>query len=245
MAGLCKERVAVVTGAAGQGMGRSIALTLAREGAAVVVNYLSSEQQASAIVEHITSRGGAALKVKADVASPEGCDALVRESLNRFGKVDICIVGPGGGWHPGPAHEVDVSAAMDDVRRELLPLYALMRLLLPQMYDRQWGRVVAITQLPPYNSPAYAYNAAKAARTQAAMIAQRDAWRKKVTINTVAPGPVDHVEELATAVELCDHGPAWHSREKVTPQDVAEGVAFLCSDAGQFISGCDVPYLWR
>ena len=139
MAGVCKERVAIVTGAAGQGMGRSIALTLAREGAAVVVNYLNSEPQASAIVGHITSRGGAALKVKADVASPDGCEALVKESLNRFGKVDICIVGPGGGWHPGPAHQVDVNAAMDDVRRELVPLYSLMKLLLPQMYDRQWG----------------------------------------------------------------------------------------------------------
>lgn len=245
MGGICKDRVAMVTGAAGQGMGRSIALTLAREGAAVIVNYRESESQAEAIVHHIESTGGVAIKVRADVSTSEGCESLVKDTLSRFGKVDICIVGPGGGWHPGPADQVDVNAAMDDLRRELVPFYALMRLLLPGMYDRQWGRFVAISQLPPYNSPAYAYNAAKAARTQAAQIAQRDAWPRKVTINTVAPGPVEHIQELATAIELSNHGPAWQKREKITPQDIAEGVAFLCSDAGQYISGCDMPYLWR
>ena len=62
-------RVAVVTGAAGKGMGRSIALTLAREGAGVVVNYRTSEAEARAIAEHIRSRGGQALPVKADVST--------------------------------------------------------------------------------------------------------------------------------------------------------------------------------
>lgn len=245
MVGMCKDRIAIVTGAAGQGMGRSIALTLAREGARVIVNYLKSEQQATAIVNHIAGRGGTALAIQADVASPDGCEKLVKESVARFGNIDICIIGPGSGWHPGGAHQMDVDGAIDDVRRELVPLYAMMKLLLPGMYERQWGRIVAIAQLPPYDSPAYAYNAAKAARTQAALIAKRDAWTKGVTINTVAPGPVDHVETLASSVELCDHGPAWQNRHNITPQDIAEGVAFLCSDASRFITGCDVPYLWR
>jgi len=245
MAGSCRNRIAIVTGAAGEGMGRSIALMLAREEASVVVNYLNSKDKASAIVEHIVSRGGKASAVQADVCTNEGCEKLVRESVSRYGRVDICIVGPGGGWHPEPPHQVDVQAAMDDVRRELVPLLSLMQQLLPAMYERRWGRFVAISQIPPYDSPAFSYNAAKAARTQAAMIAKRYAWPNGVTINTVAPGPVDHIEKLAAAIELCDHGAVWQNRENITPQDVAEGVAFLCSDAGQFISGCDLPYLWR
>ena len=120
-----------------------------------------------------------------------------------------------------------------------------MRLLLPGMYERKWGRVIAITQLPPYDSPAYAYNAGKAARAKAAQIASRAAWANGVTINTIAPGPVAAVDDLTTAVELCDHGPAWQNRADVSPQDIAEGVAFLCSDGGQFVTGCDLPYRWR
>lgn len=72
----CEGRVAVVTGAAGAGMGRSIALTLAREGAAVLVNYRTSEAQARAIVDHIEGRGGSAAAVQADVFEPEGCKAV-------------------------------------------------------------------------------------------------------------------------------------------------------------------------
>ena len=66
---MCKGRVAVVTGAAGNGMGRSIALTLARQGAAIVVNYRTSQDSAKAIVRHIESQGGTALACQADVAS--------------------------------------------------------------------------------------------------------------------------------------------------------------------------------
>ena len=243
--GTLNGRSAIVTGAAGAGMGRSIALTLAREGAKVVINYRSSEPEAEEIADHIRSQGGVAVAIKADVCEPQECQNLFTEACKALGQVDICIVSPGAGWHPQALHELDVNGALDDARRELAPLYAMMRLALPSMYEREWGRIVAISQAPPYNSPAFAYNAAKAARTKAASIAARDAWRKGVTFNTVAPGPVDHTESLKQAIELCTHGRAWHDRRNITPQDVAEGVAFLCSAAARFITGCDLPYLWR
>ena len=91
----CKSKVALVTGAAGGGMGRSIALTLAREGAKVVVNYRTSEESARAIVDHIGSRGGHAIAIQADVFGADGCKKLVEATIERFGEVDICIVGPG------------------------------------------------------------------------------------------------------------------------------------------------------
>ena len=94
----CARRVAVVTGAAGRGMGRSIALTLAREGAYVVVNYRTSADSAEAIVAHIRGRGGSALAVQADIFDPDGCRDLVDRTIERCGPVDICVVGPGGGW---------------------------------------------------------------------------------------------------------------------------------------------------
>ena len=91
---MCKDKVALVTGAAGSGMGRSTALTLAREGAKVVVNHRTSEDRASAIVDYIRSREGEAMAVSANVFTDEGCRMLV-DTVKQFGRIDICVVGPG------------------------------------------------------------------------------------------------------------------------------------------------------
>ena len=241
----CRDKVAVVTGAAGAGMGRSIALTLARKGAAVVVNYRTSERSAGEIVAHIEHRGGRAIAVQADVYNAVGCAHLVETALERFGQIDICVVGPGGGWHPEPPQDLDAAAALEDMRQEVAPLFHLLPLVLPGMYARRWGRLLGLALHPEKASPAYAYNVGKAARLQALLLAQEQAWRQGVTVNVMAPGPVAAVESLKYAIELCDHGPAWQQRADVTPQDVAEGVAFLCSEAGRFITGCVLPYLFH
>jgi NAD(P)-dependent dehydrogenase (short-subunit alcohol dehydrogenase family) len=240
----CQDKVALVTGAAGKGMGRSIALTLAREGAKVVVNYRTSRQSAEAIVEHVASRGGEAIAAQADVFTAEGCQSLVKSASDRFGRIDICILGPGAGWHPEPPDRVNAPAALDDARAELAPIYHLLPRVLPGMYERKWGRVIGISLLPPFESPAYAYNVAKAARTGALLQMRGAAWKRGVAVNVIAPGPVDGIETLAQAVEQCDHGPAWTARKNTSPQDIAEGVAFLCSEAGAFVSGCELTYLY-
>ena len=97
---LCKGKTAVVTGAARKGMGRSIALTLAREGASVVVNYLTSVSEASAIVDYINSQGGTAIATQADISVQDECKYLYDVAVEKLGPVDICIINPGSGWHP-------------------------------------------------------------------------------------------------------------------------------------------------
>jgi 3-oxoacyl-[acyl-carrier protein] reductase len=231
-----KNKVAIVTGAAGSGMGRNIALTLAREGIEVVVNYRTSEGNALAITRHIESRGGKGIAVQADV---------FEETIKQFGRVDICIVGPGGGWHPEPIDGLDPTAAMEDVHHEVAPLFYLMPLVLPGMYRRNWGRLIGIALHPTRLPLAYSYNVAKAARAQALLLAQDQAGPHGVTVNVIVPGPVSQIQRLEEAIEQCDHGSAWQKRTDVSPQDVAEGVAFLCSEAGRFISGCTLPYLCR
>ncbi len=98
-------------------MGRSIALNLAREGAAVVVNYLTSFEIAAAIVAYIEKRGGHAFASQADVTRQDECKKLVDSTLETFGRVDICIIGPGSGWHPEPSGKLDATAALDDVHK--------------------------------------------------------------------------------------------------------------------------------
>jgi 3-oxoacyl-[acyl-carrier protein] reductase len=244
LGGACVGKVALVTGAAGNGMGRSVALTLAREGANVVVNYRTSEAAALGIVGRLHDRGARAIAVQADICEADQCRRLVDETLSAFGQIDICVIGPGAGWHPAPPHALTPADALEDTLCELQPVHNLLPLVLPGMYERRWGRIIGIALHPAIQSPSHSYNAAKAARTRALLLAHEPAWEHAVTINVVAPGPVGAIASLAQALEQCDHGPAWTTRPAISPQDVAEGVAFLCSDAGRFVSGCVLPYLF-
>jgi NAD(P)-dependent dehydrogenase (short-subunit alcohol dehydrogenase family) len=240
----CKDKVAIVTGAAGKGMGRSIALTLAREGAKVVVNYLSSAKEAGEIVSYIQQQGGRALAVGTDVFKLEECEAMVEKTTRQFGQVDICIIGPGADWHTETIDKLNVKGALDDMYQEIAPLYNLMSLVLPDMYERRWGRLIGISMALSKRSPSFAYDAAKASRTHAILRARDDAWSHGVTVNIIAPGPVAEVTSLEEAIELCNHGQKWEERNNITPQDIAEGVALLCSEAGRFITGCELPYMF-
>lgn len=239
---LCKGKTAIVTGAAGKGMGRSIALTLAREGANVIVNYRTSAEAASSIVKYIEGEGGKATAFQADICQKEQCESMVTAAIEIFGQVDVCIIGPGGGWHPEPIDRLNMTGAMDDVNKEIAPLYNLMPLVIPGMYERGWGRLIGISMGLSMPSPSYAYDAAKAARTHALLRASREAWRHGVAINIIAPGPVKEIESLDEAIELCNHGKRWEKRSDLTPQDIAEGVGFLCSEAGRFVTGCELSY---
>jgi NAD(P)-dependent dehydrogenase (short-subunit alcohol dehydrogenase family) len=240
--GACEGRVAVVTGAAGDGMGRAIALTLAREGAKVIVNYRSNKAGAEAIVSHIAGHEGEAVAVQADVFTAGGCATLVDAAVKQFGRVDILVINPGAGWHPEPPDKATPTEALRDVENEVAPIFYLLPLVLPSMYERRWGRIIALGLEPGFGSPAYSYNVGKAARAYAMLLAKDAAFANGVTMNVLSPGPVDHVESLDEAIDYSDRGPAWLTRKAVTPQDIAEGVAFLCSEAGRFITGAQVPY---
>jgi 3-oxoacyl-[acyl-carrier protein] reductase len=240
-----KGKVAIVSGAAGSGIGRSIALTLGREGAQVVVNYRTNLTSAEAVVSAIERQGSRAVAIQADVFTAEGCQQLVSAAQAHFGQVDIVIIGPGGGWHPEAINQLNPEAALDDLNQEVAPVYHLLPRVLPGMYDRGWGRIIGIATHLGKLSPSFAYNAAKAARLQALLLAADPAWPHGVTINVIAPGPVNGIESLEEAIEQCAHGPAWENRRNITPQDIAEGVAFICSEAGGYITGCTLPYLFN
>ncbi|MFC1900318.1 SDR family NAD(P)-dependent oxidoreductase [Chloroflexota bacterium] len=241
---MCEGKVAIVTGAAGRGMGRSIALTLAREGASVIVNYLTSHNEASAIVNYIQSQGGKAVAFQADICNQEQCRSMYKAAVEEFGTVDICIVNPGAGWHSESIDKLDSAAALEDVNKEITPLHNLMPLVLPGMYERKWGRLIGISMSLSGHSPSFAYDAAKAARTSILRRAWGDAWKHSVTVNIIGPGPVKEAGNLEEAIALCEHGPEWEKRSNITPQDIAEGVAMLCSESGRFITGCELPYMY-
>lgn len=241
---MCQGKVALVTGSS-RGIGRCIALSLAREGAAVAVNYRSNDAAAKDLVDHILGGGGRAIAVQADVQQAGDCQRLVAAASEALGPIDICVVGPGGDWRMGKVHQVDPVGAAEDVQREVRPLFELMSLLMPGMYERKWGRLVGLSMLldHAYNVHAIGYEVGKTARTAGLLFARDQAFKHNVTVNVVSPGPVSKPETLAEAIDLCNHGPAWKKRADLNAQDVAEGVVFLCSEAGTYVTGCQLPYV--
>jgi NAD(P)-dependent dehydrogenase (short-subunit alcohol dehydrogenase family) len=178
----------------------------------------------------------------ADVSSTAGCQSLVSECFARFGRVDACIISPGAGWHPDAPDRLKPQDAIADSLAELSPVFALVPLVLPSMSQRRWGRIVAITMNPRLPSPSHSYNVAKAARARAVLSMADVAWKQGVTVNVVAPGPVEALNDLSQAMQYVRQGPRGAGRDKVGPQDIAEGVAFLCSDSGRYITGAELTY---
>jgi NAD(P)-dependent dehydrogenase (short-subunit alcohol dehydrogenase family) len=230
------NRVALVTGSAGNGIGRSIALTLANKGVKTVINYRTSKQNAEKICSYIKSIKGESIAICADILDQVQCKKLVNEIIETYGRLDICIIGPGAGWNPESPDKLKTQSSIIDFEQELKPIYNLFPLILPIMYKQQYGRIIGMGMNPDYLSPAYSYNVAKFGRTNALELAYKDAWNHGVTINTISPGPVEGFSSFEKAVENIEPE-SMKKRDKVNPQDVAEIVSFLCSDRGRYVSG--------
>ena len=237
-------RVALVTGATGNGMGRSIALTLARDGADVVLNYRARHERAAAVVEAIESMGRAALPCCADVSNPGEVDAMFADVRARFGHVDIVINSAGGAWVPQDITDIAPEHFRSVIADEIGATFLLLRAALPQMRERRWGRFVSIGgdmaddwRFGPPEAP-LDYPLGKAGRHWLTRAIGRRELPGGVTVNAVAPGPTAYVslEDALTAVR--GQRP---EREGNIPQDAADLVSFLCSDAASRVSGAVIP----
>jgi NAD(P)-dependent dehydrogenase (short-subunit alcohol dehydrogenase family) len=238
-----ESRVALVSGASGRGMGRSIALTLAREGADLVVNFKEKRERADEVARVIESTGRRALVHQCDVADADAVRAMFDAAEAHFGHVDIAVCSAGGSWQPRDITEIEPSYWREVMSEEIDAAYALLRAALPGMRSRGWGRVVLIgghraddwTFGPP-DAP-FDYPLGKAARHWLARTLGPREVAHGVTVNAVAPGPVEYVT-LEQAQRLAEGASEAASG---TPQPVAEAVAFLCSERASRISGAVIP----
>lgn len=237
-------RKALVTGG-GSGIGRAIALGLAAQGADVAVHHLDDAAGAETVCAGIRAAGRSAFAHECDFLQPESVEGLVSTAVAEFGRVDILIANAAierrMDWHA-----VDRDHLADHMTANFASLIRLCQLLTPPMAERGWGRVVAIGSVMASRPRAetLAYAALKSAQRTAIRAMARDVAHRGVTMNVVSPGAI---ETERTAGRYAD--PAFRSAvvAKIpagrpgVPQDCVGPVLLLCSDAGSYVNGADIP----
>lgn len=230
-------KVAIVTGAS-RGIGSSIAKQLATLGAKVVVNYSSSSEKAEKIVEEITQLGEKAISIKADVSNIKDVERLFSETIIKFGKIDILINNAG----------VILYKLLSDVTEEefdrvfninVKGTYFSCQQAMKHMESN--GRIVNFStsvvgsMLPTYS----VYAATKGAVEQITRQLAKEFGNKKITINAVAPGPVNtelfNVGKTEEQIEAMKQMNAFGRLGET--EDIANVIEFLVSDKAQWVTG--------
>lgn len=252
---MLENRVALITGSGGSGMGRSTALTLARHGADIVLNYGTNRRDAAAdnaaqtVEAAVRALGQRVLTVKADTKHVDEVDAMVAQAVDVFGGVDILVNNASGLWAPQDITETQPEQFSEVLAAEIEGAFYCIRACLPQMRKKRWGRII---NLGAFDAGRWAaedfgpidYAIGKAGR---ALLTRHLALKERaynITVNLVNPGPghTAHFESVEQASAFAAHNEAWSTRTKVTPQDVAEAILFLCSDQARFITGSHIAF---
>jgi 3-oxoacyl-[acyl-carrier protein] reductase len=235
-----KEKArAIVTGAS-RGIGAAIAVALARNGHPVIVQYRSNDDAARAVKEAIESEGGSAELSRFDVSDADESAAAIAKLLES-GPIGIVVNNAGvTADAPFPAMTLDQWRIV--TRTTLDGFYNVTRPLVMPMVRARWGRIVNVSSVSGVigNRGQVNYAAAKAGLIGATKALAQELAKRHVTVNAVAPGPVEtDMFQAALAQgtprdEVLKHIPM---RRIGKPEDVAAVVAFLCSDEASYITG--------
>ena len=247
MTGSLRGRVALVTGSTGEGMGRSTALTLAREGADVVLNTGTNRRTRQTanrrLLGAVEAFGVRALFIEAKTTDGAAVRNLFARAKRELGPVDILVNNAGGQWDPRRDLTKVKDAFWQDVLRvEIDGMFHTMKAALPDMRRRGWGRIInlGMERSEEFMEPPYDYTVGKIARHGLTRILSEVEMPHGVTINAVAPGYIPYLS-FDQALDAVRHGRTWTRRRHGTPQDVAELVAWLCTEEARFVKGAIIP----
>jgi enoyl-[acyl-carrier protein] reductase III len=238
------NRVAIVTGS-GRGIGRAIALRLARDGADVVVNYFRNRKPAEDTASEISKMGRKALVVKANIGEPDQLEALFEKTEQTFGGLDILVNNAASGYNR-PIMEQKVKGWDWTLNINARAALFGSQMAQPLMIKRGGGHIVNITSmgsqlaLPDYS----VVGASKAALEAITRYLAVEFAPYNIIANAVSPGMADtqalrHFRKLKADLDkkMTDAQKATPAGRLVTPQDIADVVAFLCSPAAFMIRG--------
>ncbi len=241
MAGLTDEKVALVTGG-GSGIGRATALAFARDGAKVVVADIVVEG-GEETVQQITAGGGAATFVKADIAQASDVEALVNRAVETYGRIDCAFNNAGIEGEISPIIECSEANWDRVVSIDLKGVWLCLKYEIPQMLKQGSGAIVntaSVAGLVGFQGIA-PYVAAKHGVVGLTKTAALEYAKSGIRVNAVCPGVIDtpmvqrafgqspQMAELAAAAEPIGR--------LGKPEEIAEAVVWLCSDAASFVTG--------
>jgi glucose 1-dehydrogenase len=235
-----QDRVAVVTGGS-LGIGRATAIAFGRAGAKVAVNYRSHHAQAEEVVAVIRAAGGQAVAIQGDVADQAAVEKLVARTVEEFGRLDIAVSNAAYSDRE-LFYEADMAGFRRTVDVTMWGAFYLMRAATQQMIRQGEGGAICIVSSPHAFIPApraMAYNMSKAAIEHMARTAAIEVAQFRIRINVVQPGWTDTPGELKFASrETLDSAGAKIPLGRLgTPEEMAEGILFLCDPRNEYITG--------
>ena len=231
-------KVALVTGA-GRGIGRQIALTLAAQNAFVIVNYNGSKDKAEETVSEIKAAGGDAVSYKCNVSDFEECQQMITAIIKEYKHIDI-LVNNAGITRDGlimKMSEDDYDAVLDT---NLKGTFNTIRHMSRYFLKQKSGRIINISSVSGIlgNAGQANYSASKAGVIGLTKAVARELASRGITVNAVAPGFVDTdmTDALSDSAKenLISQIPLGRTGK---PQDIANAVLFLASDAAGYITG--------
>ncbi len=233
-----RRRVVIVTGAS-KGIGKAIAKTFGANGDAVVVNYLENPENAERVVEEIRESGGEGLAIQADVSDFEATEALVKQTLETFGRVDVLINNSGINRDNLMLRmkEADFDSVLDV---NLKGAWNMIKHVTRPMFKQNYGRIINISSVVGLiGNPGQAnYVASKAGLIGLTKSLAKEYGKKQVTINAIAPGFIETqmTKELSEEIRktYLEQIPLGHFG---SPDDVARAALFLASEDAGYISG--------
>jgi 3-oxoacyl-[acyl-carrier protein] reductase len=231
-------KVALVTGAS-RGIGRACSIALAALGARVVVNYNVSANAADDVVAQIKASGGEAAAVQGDVSRFSSAQETVKAAIDLYGRLDI-LVNNAGTTRDGLLASMKEEDFDVIIQQNLKSVFNCSRAAVRQMMKQRYGRIVNITSVVGLVGGAGQtnYSAAKAGIIGFTKAMAKEYGGRNIAVNAVAPGyiPTDLTNSLPAEItegiiRMTAYGRAG------TPEEVANAVAFLASDAASYITG--------
>lgn len=235
---MLKDKVAIVTGAS-RGIGREIAITLAKYGAKVVVNYCGSKEKAEEVVELIKAEGGIASVYQGDVADSEAMKQMFTDVLKEYGSIDI-LVNNAGITRDNLILKMSDEEFNDVIDTNLKGVYYCLKQVSKIMLRQRSGRIINISSIAGVigNAGQINYSASKAGVIGMTKALARELGSRGITVNAVAPGFIktDMTDKLPDALKdtYVNQIPLKRFGEV---SDIAETVAFLASDKAAYITG--------
>jgi 3-oxoacyl-[acyl-carrier protein] reductase len=233
-----RDRVALITGGS-RGIGRGIAVRLAKDGARIAIAYRSNKTAAQQTLRQLQTGGADCVAVETDISDPALADQLVKTVVERFGRLDL-VVNNVGDFRWGALGESSVEDWQRIVWSNLMTVFYVSRAALPHMRKGRWGRIINLGAVGAERAfgqaKISAYASAKAAVVALSRSLALEEAKNGITVNVVNPSSIDENElTLSEARRIRDA--RFPIGRPPTVEDVAATVAFFASEEAEYVTG--------